>query len=116
MISYEYTAKNKDGQPANGIVEAETESAAAKLLIAQNLTPLDIKVKESGTNLLSKFTNKVRSKDRIILTRQLATLINAGLPLTQSLRTVLEQTDSKPLKEVMSKVVSSVEGGNSFAD
>ena len=65
---------------------------------------------------IGKKTTKVRTKDRIVFTRQLATLINAGLPLTQSLRTVLEQTDSKPLKLVISQVINSVEGGVSFAD
>lgn len=116
MLSFEYTARNKEGAAVKGLVEAETEGAAAKLLVAQGLAPLNIKLKDTKSGLLGKFTNKVRTKDRIIFTRQLATLINAGLPLTQSLRTVTEQTDSKPLKEILNQIISSVEGGTSFAD
>ncbi len=115
MISYEYNAKAKDGSPAKGIVEAESENAAAQLLIGQGLTPLNIRSKTEASGLLSRVSNKIRTKDKIIFTRQLATLINAGLPLTQSLRTVQEQTQSKALREVLAQVVSSVEGGNSFA-
>ena len=116
MLSYEYTAKNKAGNTVKGIVEAESEGAAAKLLVAQELAPLKIKSQLTGQGLFGRSSSKVRTKDRIIFTRQLATLINAGLPLTQSLRTAQEQTDSKPLKEVLAKVVSSVEGGTSFAE
>lgn len=115
MLSFEYTAKTKEGASAKGIVEAETEGAAAKLLIGQGLTPLSIKGKAESRGLFGS-TDKVRTKDRIIFTRQLATLINAGLPLTQSLRTVQEQTDSKNLKAVLAKVIASVEGGTSFAE
>lgn len=115
MISFEYNAKTKDGAMAKGVVEAESENAAAQLLIGQGLTPLTIKSRSEKNGLLSRFSNKIRVKDKIIFTRQLATLINAGLPLTQSLRTVQEQTQSKALKDVLSQVVSSVEGGTSFA-
>lgn len=116
MITFQYTAKDKSGTTVKGLVEAETESAAAKLIIAQNLAPLDIRIKEKESKLFSSITNRISAKDRIVFTRQLATLINAGLPLTQSLRTVSEQTDNKSLAVVINQVVASVEGGNSFGD
>ncbi len=55
------------------------------------------------------------TKDKVIFTRQLATLINAGLPLAQSLRTVQDQTQSKKLKTAAQDVISSIEGGNSLS-
>lgn len=116
MITFHYSAKNDQGQPVKGLVEAETESAAAQLLLKQGLTPLHIQVKEQGSQLLSRFTNRISAKDRIIFTRQLATLINAGLPLTQSLRTVSEQTDNKALAVVVNQVINSVEGGTTLAE
>lgn len=116
MITFQYTAKDKSGTTVKGLVEAETESAAAKLIIGQNLAPLDIRIKEKESKLFSSITNRISAKDRIVFTRQLATLINAGLPLTQSLRTVSEQTDNKSLAVVINQVVASVEGGNSFGD
>lgn len=116
MLSFKYSAKNASGKAVSGLVEAETEPAAAKLLIGQGLTPLNITLNEQSSSLFSRFSNRISTKDRIIFTRQLATLINAGLPLTQSLRTVAEQTQSKPLALITQQVINSVEGGNTLAD
>lgn len=115
MITFEYVGKNDSGDKVKGLVEADTESAAAKLLIAQKITPTNIVPKNSSKGLFASLRNRISAKDRIIFTRQLATLINAGLPLTQSLRTVAEQTSSKPLAVVVNQVIASVEGGVSFA-
>ena len=60
-------------------------------LTAQGYMPLSIKEEVEG-GWLARFTNRISSKDKIIFSRQLATLIGAGLPLTQSLHTVFEQT------------------------
>lgn len=116
MLTFNYSAKTDNGETTHGLVEAETENAAAKLLLSRGLTPLDITVKEEGSKLFARFSSRISSKDRVILTRQLATLLNAGLPLTQSLRTVSEQTSSKALALVLNKVINSVEGGVSLAD
>lgn len=116
MITFQYVAKNETGASIKGLVQAETESAAAKLLLSQNITPIDIKIKSDQVGPLARLNSRIKTKDRIIFTRQLATLINAGLPLTQSLRTVSEQTESKPLAVVINQVISSVEGGVTLAD
>jgi type IV pilus assembly protein PilC len=97
-------------------VQADNPQAAAKLIKAQGLTPLDIEPIGSGMGGLGKVFNRIKIKDKILLSRQLSTLINAGLPLVQSLRTVSGQTQSKPLKIVIDEVISSVEGGSSLAD
>lgn len=115
MITFEYSAKTNNGETTRGLVEAETEGAAAKLLLSRGLTPLDISVRQQGNKLLTRFTSRVSSKDRVIFTRQLATLLNAGLPLTQSLHTVSEQSDSKQLALVLNQVINSVEGGISLS-
>jgi type IV pilus assembly protein PilC len=116
MITFEYIAKNDRGESVKGLVEAETESAAAKLLTAQKLTPLHINVRNQNKSIIARFTDRIRSKDKVLFTRQLATLINAGLPLTQSLRTVSEQTNSKHFAVVINQVIASVEGGTSFSE
>lgn len=116
MLTFQYTAKTNEGRPAKGLVEAETESAAAKLILAQGLTPLEIHPKGQSGSILSRFTNRISTKDRIIFTRQMSTLVNAGLPLTQSLRTVAEQTSSKPLAVIINQIVASVEGGTTLAE
>jgi len=97
-------------------VQAESEQAAAKLLISQNLFPITIVNKETD-NLRSrfKFLNRVRAKDKVIFTRELSTLINAGLPLTKALHTVQDQVESATLQGVLVKVIAAVEGGSTLS-
>lgn len=118
MINFTYTAKRADtGEIVKAEVQAQSEQAAAKLLIDQQLFPITITKKQEGS-LADRITKggKVKAKDRVIFTRQMATLINAGLPLTQSLRTVQTQISNKNLQSVIAKVVASVEGGASLAE
>lgn len=116
MITFQYKAKNDQGGTTKGIVQAETEGSAAKLLLAQGLTPTDITISQKGNKLFSRLTDRISTKDKIIFTRQLATLLNAGLPLSQSLHTVAEQTESKHLSVIINEVISSVEGGISLSE
>lgn len=118
MLTFEYTARDsKTGEKIKAEVQAQSEQAATNLIGAEGLSLLDIKLKDSsGGGLLSRFKNKVKSKDKILFARQLSTLINAGLPLVQSLRSVLEQTESKPLQAVISNVIADVESGGSLSD
>lgn len=116
MLSYQYTARNPaTGQQVKAIVEADSEAAAAKLISGQGLVPIDIKVGGGNSNILSQFTSRVSAKDRVLFSRQLSTLINAGLPLLQALRSVNSQTASKPLKVIMSQIIGAVEGGSTLS-
>jgi type IV pilus assembly protein PilC len=113
MLSYRYTARDPaTGQYIKSNVEAENEQAAAKLIRKEGLVPIDIALSEKATTgLIGRFKNRVRTKDKVLFSRQLSTLINAGLPLVQSLRSVNGQTESKPLKVIVNKVISDVEAG-----
>ena len=106
MLTFKYEARDsRTGELVKAEVEAESEQAASKLIRAEGLAPLEISVKDgASTNPISRFKNRIKAKDRILFARQLATLINAGLPLVQSLRSVGDQTQSKPLKIVINKV------------
>ena len=118
MLTFKYTARDsKTGEKISAEVQADSEQAAAKLIGQEGLAPIDIKLKDSGSdNIFSKLTNKVKPKDRILFARQLSTLINAGLPLVQSLRSVLDQTQSKPLKVILSQVIGDVEAGSTLSN
>ncbi len=118
MLTFQYVARDsKTGEKIKAEVQAESEQAAAHLIGLEGLSPISIKLKDGGSDgLLSRFTNKVKAKDRILFARQLSTLINAGLPLVQSLRSVLDQTQSKPLKAIISTVITDVEAGSTFSD
>ncbi len=117
MLSYRYTARDpSNGQYIKAEVQAEDEQSAGKLITKEGLVPIDIKLAEKGgmSRLGSRF-NRVKSKDKVIFSRQLSTLINAGLPLVQALRTVNNQTTSKPLKVIISKVINDVEAGSTLS-
>jgi type IV pilus assembly protein PilC len=116
MLSFRYTARDPStGQYVKADVQAEDEQAASKLIRKEGFVPIDIKLAEkSATGFRSRF-NRVKTKDKVIFSRQLSTLINAGLPLIQSLRTVNAQMQSKPLKIVVSKVIADVEAGSTLS-
>lgn len=116
MLSYKYTARDpKTGEKTKAIVQADNIQSAAKLIRAQGLSPIDIEVQDDSSTGLLKFVNRVRTKDRILFTRQLATLINAGLPLIQSLRSVMSQTTSKPLKVICGRIIADIEEGSTLS-
>lgn len=117
MKKFDYEARDTStNKIVKATVQADSENAAAKLLIAQGFTPLNIKeVNEEGT-FLGRITGRITTKDKIVFTRQLATLIGAGLPLSQSLHTVSEQTQNKRLRGVVEDIIASVEGGKSLSE
>lgn len=116
MLTYEYEAKDPStGKRIHSTVQADSEKAAGKLLIAQGYTPLSIIEQGKKTNILSFLTDRIGTKDKIIFSRQLSTLMSAGLPLAQSLHTVSEQTENKKLKSVINDIIASIEGGNSLS-
>ena len=114
MKRYNYKAKDKKtGKILKGNVQAENENIAGRLLIDQGYIPQSIT--EEGTGLLGGKA-RITTKDRIMFTRQLSTLIGAGLPLAASLRTVTEQTQSKSMKSVIEEILTSVESGKTLYD
>ena len=115
MKKFTYEARDKaTGNIVKSLVQAESESEAAKALTAQGYMPLSIKEEVEG-GVFARFTNRISNKDKIVFSRQLATLIGAGLPLTQSLRTVLEQTSNKKMQEIVQEVIADVEGGKTLS-
>lgn len=119
LLNYNYTARNPaTGKKVTGQIQAENKALAGKLILEQGLAPLDIKSDSESpiAAYLSHIFGKIKTNDKVLFSRQLSTLIGAGLPLLQSLRTVLAQTQNANMKEVINSIVSSVEGGSSFAD
>ena len=114
MKRFTYRAKEQgSGRPLKGTIQAESERMAGKLLLDRGYVPESLK--EVGGGIGEKL-NKVTAKDRITFTSQFSTLIGAGLPLAQSLRTVAEQTISKPMKAVIEEILVDVEAGRSLGD
>ena len=114
MKRFNYKAKERDtGKIVKGSIQAENEQTAGHLLIDQGYIPDTIT--EEGNGLLNS-KGHVTTKDRIMFTRQLATLIGAGLPLASSLRTVTEQTQGKAMKAIVEEILARVEAGKTLYD
>lgn len=117
MKKFTYKARDKASERiVESIVQAESESSAAKVLLEQGFVPLEIKEEDGSDSFLSKLQNRITTKDKIVFTRQLATLIGAGLPLSQSLRTVLDQTSNKRMQAIIQEVIADVEGGRQLSE
>lgn len=122
MLTYTYTARDPaTGQKIKASLQAENEAGAAKLIREQGLAPLGISEEGAASGLaaynpISFFKNRITTKEKIVFSRQMSTLINAGLPLVQSLRSVNDQTTNKALKSVINAVIADIEGGVSFSD
>ncbi len=115
MRKFNYEAKDSaTSKVVKATVSADSERAAAKLLIAQGYSPLKIEEAQENGSFLDKITNRITTKDKLVFTRQLATLIGAGLPLSQSLRTVLDQTQNKRMKAIVQDIIESIEGGHTL--
>ena len=114
MRKYNYKAKDKStGKEVKGSIQAENEQTAGHLLVDQGFVPLSITEEKAG---LFGGEGHVTTKDRITFTRQMATLIGAGLPLATSLRTVAEQTQSKTMKTIVEEILVNVEAGKTLYD
>ena len=114
MRRFNYKAKEKEtGKIVKGNIQAENEQIAGHLLIEQGYIPQS--VTEEGTGLFGG-KGHVTGKDRIMFTRQLSTLIGAGLPLATSLRTVAEQTQAKAMKAIVEEILANVEAGKTLYD
>lgn len=117
MLTFEYTAKDgRSGEIIKAEVQASSESVASKMLAEQGLAPLELKLKNTNDSIFSFIKNRVSAKEKVLFSRQLSTLINAGLPLTQSLRTVTDQVDNAHFAHIINQVITDVEGGTSFAN
>lgn len=117
MLTYNYTARNpQTGKVTKATVQADSEAAAAKLISAEGLVATDIHIaNEGGGPLGHLFKGRVKAKDRVLFSRQLSTLINAGLPLLQALRSVAQQTTNKNFRVILGEIIADIEGGGTLA-
>jgi type IV pilus assembly protein PilC len=118
MIDFVYTAKDKQtGEVRKGKISADSKNSAAGILNEKQLYPIKIELASEAEPIWKKtaFGSGVKAKDRVIFTRQLSTLVKAGLPITQALNTSIEQVNNPKFKSTLQKIATSVEGGQSLA-
>jgi general secretion pathway protein F len=117
MSVFEYQAIDSNGQSDNGLVESDTLKSARQQLRAQNLTVLEIK--QSNKRLIqakSLFEKKLSISDISIITRQLASLLQAAMPIDEALQTIGKNNNKKHIKIILGKIRSSVIEGKSLAE
>src|SRR6266702_153947 len=115
MPSFVYVARETaSGREIRNSVEATTEQAAVAALLNRNLLVVSIQEKIGKKGRTSG--GRVALADLVIFTRQLATMIDAGLAMVQSLQALAEQTTNKVMRDTIKDVCARVEGGDSFSE
>jgi len=116
MPFFRYTVKNEQGQKVTGKIEAKSVRAAAAELQERKLFVVEIRpVGDEFFNQLKAALFGVKSSDIVLFTRQLSTMISAGLPLANAL-SILSQQSKPEMARLVETVLQDIEGGLSFAD
>jgi len=131
MPIFQYTAMDASGKEQKGQHEAASEEAVASFLKEQGMFPTSIKPLAKGAKAKKEKAKGpaaakglsinlgpvvMKGKDLTVFTRQLAILLDAGLPLIRSLKTLERQAKNPSVKTILGKVAASVEGGSTFSE
>jgi type IV pilus assembly protein PilC len=114
MAQFKYKARNAEGRVLEGQIDAESEDQARAVLRGRKFTVLEISALKKGGFFGGG--PKVKSKDIVIFSRQLATMVSAGLPLPQAIGIIAEQSDSKALRTVLLQVRDDISSGSNFPE
>ena len=117
MPMFEYTARNtSNGQIQKGQLDVASQADVSNYLRKNRLMLVSVREAPKQIKFSMPGAQRIKTRDIVIFTRQFATMINAGLPLVQSLTILAQQTENKALAEVTRAVVYDVESGNTLAD
>jgi type IV pilus assembly protein PilC len=118
MAVFAYTAKTADGKKVESVIRASDRSAAQAELKKKNLT-ISTLTEQKGTGKKSSFFGpprpRVGTKDIAVMTRQLSTMISAGIPLLESMEILHEQASDPGFKNVLDKIIERVRSGSDFS-
>ena len=117
MITYAYQARNSEGKTVSGIADAVNEENAISTLMARGLMVLSLE--ERAVRPASRRGVKVGTSDLVLFTRQLATMVDAGLPLLTALTALYEQSDPRKqagLKIIVGEIMARVQQGDTFTE
>lgn len=115
MIAFQWKGKNKQGKEISGEMEAPNEAVLKAYLARQGLASVTVKVKPKP--LFGENKGKIKSKDIVFFTRQMATMLRAGMPVMRSLQLVGESIEKpKRMQEMIFDIHASIENGATFAE
>jgi len=121
MATFEYLARQSDGKSAKGSMEAVSESAVADKLIARGSFPISIKESNTKHDLmqidLGEFfqSKTVDIQDLVMFSRQMYSLTKAGIPLTRSIRGLMDTSNCKPIKSALESIYADLNSGTNLA-
>jgi type IV pilus assembly protein PilC len=116
MPTFVYAARSVTGEMQSGEIELKDRDEVVGFLRKQRMIPLKIEQKKAAIAMPAFLGSGVSTRDIVIFTRQFATMINAGLPLVQSLDILAKQSENKTLRKVIEQVLYDVESGQTLAD
>lgn len=114
MPTFTFVATKKDGSTLSSTIEAGDRSAAIRSIQAQGLKLVNLK--ESGAKSGKARRRKVKSEELVGFTRQLSSMVSAGVPILRSLESMAQHAETAAFRAVISDVSKDIEGGASFAD
>lgn len=115
MIAFQWKGKNKQGKEISGEMEAPNEAVLKAYLARQGLASVTVKVKPKP--LFGESKGKIKSTDIVFFTRQMATMLRAGMPVMRALQLVGESIEKpKRMQEMIFDIYASIENGATFAE
>lgn len=118
MAKFSYTGKDKNGNLTKGVIEVNGKDEAALLLGKNGITPIVIMKENNFLSMLkgNALFDKVSLSDKLLFCEELSTLVNAGIPLAQSINIIKEQSTKGTMKKVTANLLKEIEGGRSLSE
>ena len=116
MPHFQFRAINDNGQYIEDVIEASSTASVAEKLDSWGYVPLKIKETKEGSSKLFGSKEKVKVDDVVLFTRQLHTLLKAGVPLLASLEALMDQGTNVTFRDIVQDIYLTIEGGNSFSE
>lgn len=120
MPTFAYKGRDASGAAVSGVLEGDDPGEVANRLFAQGITPLEIKPGKAAAaaislNFTNPFAEKVEHADILLFSRQIHSLLKAGVPIMRALMGLQESTNSKPMKEVLQGLRDSLDSGRDLS-
>ncbi len=115
METFEYRARDKNGEIRQGVIEAASQEGAVDTLHQAGL--IVVSIQQKGVSFLARFyvSGRPKQKDIVIFSRQLATLFEGQVPVVQALKTLVAETQKKSLQKIIAQVLDDITGGLSLS-
>ncbi len=116
MPTYSYVARTRTGTKQRGTLQADSRQAATQMLQQRGLQAEEVKEGPAGKAAAPRMNRRVKTSELLVFTRQLSTIVSAGLPLLQGLDILADQTEDANFGAIVDAVAQEVEAGETFSD